>query len=130
MISIRKQLILAVVITAVVTACLSFVAMALFLRPVAIAPDEVALDRVADGEYIGFHQNKILFAVVRVTVESHRIAGVEVLAHKDSYMDYAQQIAGAVVAEQSLEVDTISGATFTCDTVKMAIENALLQGME
>ena len=62
-------------------------------------------------------------------VKGHRIAGVEVLDHKKSYMDEAERIAGRVVAEQTLAVDTVSGATLTSDTVKKAVENALLQGI-
>ena len=45
--------------------------------------------------------------------------------HKASYMEQAKQIAGAVCSEQSIEVDAISGATLTSDTVLKAIENAL-----
>ena len=40
-------------------------------------------------------------------------------------MDQAKRIAGAVCTEQSLEVDAVSGATLTSDTVLKAIENAL-----
>ena len=83
---------------------------------------------VADGEYIGVCQNKILFAVVKVEIKGHEITGIEVIAHKPSYMKQAEQIAGAVCAAQSLEVDAISGATLTSDTVLKAIENALEDG--
>lgn len=40
-------------------------------------------------------------------------------------MAQAKQIAEAVCDEQSLNVDAISGATLTSDTVLKAIENAL-----
>ena len=43
-------------------------------------------------------------------------------------MEQAEQIAGAVCSEQSLEVDAISGATLTSNTVLKAIENALVDG--
>ena len=70
-------------------------------------------------------QNKILFAVVRVKIQDHKITDVEVIEHKESYMEQARQIAERVCDEQSLNVDAISGATLTSDTVKKAIENAL-----
>lgn len=65
------------------------------------------------------------FAVVKVEVQNHEITGVEVVEHKDAYMEQAEQIAGAVCSEQSLEVDAVSGATLTSDTILKAIENAL-----
>jgi len=73
---------------------------------------------VEDGTYIGICQNKILFAVVKVEVSGHEIRGIEILEHKKSYLPQAEMIAGDVLAGQSLEVDAISGATLTSDTVK------------
>ena len=57
--------------------------------------------------------------------KNHEIADIEILEHKASYMGQAERIAGEVCAGQTLEVDAISGATFTSDTVLKAIENAL-----
>lgn len=108
-----------------VTAFLYFAVFALLLRPQALEIGTVDLNTVADGEYIGVCQNKILIAVVKVRVQNHEITDIEVLEHKASYMGQAERIAGEVCAEQTLEVDAISGATFTSDTVLKAIENAL-----
>lgn len=58
-------------------------------------------------------------------MQDHKIIAIEVLEHKPSYMEQAEQIAGKVLSGQSLEVDAISGATLTSDTVLKAIENAL-----
>ena len=71
-----------------------------------------------------------LFAVVRVEVSDHEIRGIEILEHQESYLPQAEMIAGDVLRSQSLEVDAISGATLTSDTVKKAIEDALLQGIQ
>lgn len=102
--------------------------MVFLLRPQALDIGTVNLSTIADGEYIGACQNKILFAVVKVEIHNHKIIGIEVVEHKASYMEQAEQIAGAVCSEQSLEVDAISGATLTSDTVLKAIENALVDG--
>ena len=108
-----------------VTAFLCFAVFALLLLPQALEIGTVDLNTVADGEYIGVCQNKILIAVVKVRVQNHEITDIEVLEHKASYMGQAERIAGEVCAGQTLEVDAISGATFTSDTVLKAIENAL-----
>lgn len=47
------------------------------------------------------------------------------MEHKAAYLEQAKQIAGAVCTKQSLEVDAITGATLTRDTVLKAIENPL-----
>lgn len=44
-------------------------------------------------------------------------------------MPQAEAIANDVLDAQSLEVDAISGATLTSDTVLKAIEDALRQGI-
>lgn len=113
------------VFTVAITLFLGFVTVAFVLRPQKLEIGTVNLDTVSDGEYVGVCQNKILFAVVRVKIQEHKITDVEVIEHKESYMEQARQIAERVCDEQSLNVDAISGATLTSDTVKKAIENAL-----
>lgn len=113
-------------ITIVATICVGFILVALLLRPRPLVIDNIDLNTAADGEYIGVCQNKILFAVVKVEIKDHEITGIEVVEHKASYMEQAKQIADAVCREQSLEVDAISGATFTSNTVLKAIENAVM----
>lgn len=112
-------------LTAVGSICVCFLFMALLLRPQPLHIGSVDLDAVADGFYIGVCKNKLLFAVVKVEVQDHKITGIEVVEHKDAYMEQAEQIARAVCSEQSLEVDAVSGATLTSDTILKAIENAL-----
>lgn len=108
-----------------ITAFLCFAAFAFLLRPQALEISTVDLNTMADGEYIGECQNKILIAVVKVRIQNHEIIDIEVLEHKASYMGQAERIAGEVCDKQTLEVDAISGATFTSRTVLKAIENAL-----
>lgn len=125
----KKKILLAVAITAVVTGVLVFSVFALALRPTPLVVTPVDLTLVQDGEYIGVCQNKILLAVVRVSVYNHQIAAIEVLHHKTAYMEQAASTANQVVALQTLHVDNIAGATLTSHTVKKAIEHALLQGI-
>jgi len=119
-----------IAIAVVITLLASFVVVALLLRPRTLEIGQVDLNTVEDGTYIGVCQNKILFAVVRVEVSGHEIRSIEILEHKESYLPQAEMIAHDVLGSQSLEVDAISGATLTSDTVKNAIEDALLQGIQ
>lgn len=119
---------LTAVITAVLTGLLSFMVMALFLRPTTLDVGAVDLNTVTDGEYIGICQNKILFAVVKVEVTNHQIIRIDILEHKKSYLEQARLFSDNVISAGSLEVDAVSGATFTSDTIRKAIENALTEG--
>ncbi|MCR1839004.1 FMN-binding protein [Murimonas intestini] len=121
----KKKKVLSFLATILTTALVCFAVFAILLRPQTLEIGMVDLNTVTDGEYIGVCQNKILIAVVRVCVENHEITGIEILEHKASYRGQAETIAGKVCAEQTLEVDAVSGATLTSDTVLKAIENAL-----
>lgn len=113
-------------LTAAVALCAGFAITALLLRPQRLEIGTIDLHAVQDGDYIGVCQNKILFAVVKVKVQDHKLADIEIVEHKASYMEQAERVAGAVCSAQSLEVDAITGATLTSDTVLKAIENALV----
>ena len=119
-----------IAIAVVIPLLASFVVVALLLRPRTLDMGRIDLNTVEDGTYIGVCQNKILFAVVKVEVSGHEIRRIEILEHKESYLPQAEMIAADVLGSQSLEVDAISGATLTSDTVKKAIEDALLQGIQ
>jgi len=119
-----------IAIAVVIPLLASFVVVTLLLRPRTLDMGRIDLNTVEDGTYIGVCQNKILFAVVKVEVSGHEIRGIEILEHKESYLPQAEMIAADVLGSQSLEVDAISGATLTSDTVKKAIEDALLQGIQ
>jgi len=124
----KRKTLLTYFLTAMITGISIFAAMALYLRPAALDFFNVDLNTVSDGEYIGICQNKILFAVVKVEIKDHRIANIDILEHKKSYMGQARLFADKVISAQSLEADAVSGATLTSDTVRKAIENALKQG--
>lgn len=113
------------ILTMLLTAIATLFIAALLLRPQRLTIDSIDLNEISDGEYIGICQNKLLFAVVSVTVEDHTIQNIEILEHKESYLTQAYQIADDVIAKQSIDVDSVSHATFSSDTVLKAIENAL-----
>lgn len=120
----RKIRAVTVAVAATLLFALAGTALVLRPRPLAIAP--ICLKDASDGTYVGVCQNKILLAVVSVQVRDCAIAAIDVLAHKESYMDKAREVAQEVVSSQSLQVDGVAGATLTRDTVLKAIENALV----
>ncbi|SHK05123.1 FMN-binding domain-containing protein [Geosporobacter subterraneus DSM 17957] len=88
----------------------------------------IDLSKVADGEYTGeYYVNESVGAAVNVSVENHRITGIEFIEHKYGKGKKAEGITNNVIRAQSLQVDTISGATGSSTIILKAIENALLK---
>jgi len=99
--------------------------------PKPLAPDDAAYDlsQLADGTYCGSCDNGIVKAQVEVDVASGVIADVRITEHQNGRGSPAEAVARKVVESQSVEVDAISGATISSNTILKAVENALSGGM-
>jgi len=91
--------------------------------------EHIAVSDVRDGRYQGSQSNFPVTAKVRVSVEGGRITGIELLRHFHGPDHGADAILGRVLAEQSLQVDAVTGATYSSRVVLKAIEAALKQGL-
>jgi uncharacterized protein with FMN-binding domain len=89
---------------------------------------DVDLSDVRDGIYVGSCDARIISATVKVTVRDGEITGIELLEHKYDRGGPAVAIIDDILAEQSLEVDVVSGATNSSKTILKAVENALASG--
>lgn len=90
----------------------------------------VDLNKVKDGSYIGDCNAYIIDSKVKVEVKNHKITDISFVEHKYDRGKPAEAILPKVIAKQSLEVDTISGATNSSKVILKSIEKALLQGQE
>lgn len=90
-----------------------------------ITISNVDLSKIADGVYKGSYKVIPVEAEVKVTVEDHRITGIELVKHLNGQGAAAEVIPDRVVGAQSLEVDIVSGATYSSKVILKAIENAL-----
>lgn len=86
---------------------------------------DVDLSDVGDGTYFGSHSALMISAEVKVTVENHKIAAVEIVKHNNGKGAAAEAITEDVVNSGSIEVDTIAGATYSSKVILKAIQNAL-----
>lgn len=84
-----------------------------------------------ENEYLGTCADGMGGEVqVKVTMEGDRIAAVEVVSQSETVgiSDPAlQQIPAAIVAKQSTDVDTVTGATVTSKAIIAAVQDALSQ---
>jgi uncharacterized protein with FMN-binding domain len=86
----------------------------------------IDLANIEDGIYQGecFIQD-FIGAKVKVTIENGKIENITLLDHKYGLGKKAEEIINTVKEKQTLEVDTISGATHSSTVIIKAIENAL-----
>lgn len=82
---------------------------------------------LADGVYQGSAQGYKSTITVEVTVEQGAVTAIQVLEQNDTpnYYTYAAAIPDTVVETQSLEVDAVTGATYSSAGLLNAIEDAL-----
>ncbi len=60
-----------------------------------------------------------------MTVKNHQITEIELVKHKSGRGAPAEIIPSKVVEAQTLQVDAVSGATYSSKVILKAIENAL-----
>lgn len=94
----------------------------------ALPYESVDMNRVSDGVYQGESDAGLVYAKVEVRVQNHRIGGVKILEHRNGRGGAAEAIADAMVAGNRYDVDTVSGATLSSQTIKSAVSLALKQG--
>lgn len=85
----------------------------------------VDISKVPDGIYSGSYKVFPITAEVKVTIKNHKITEIELVKHSSGQGAPAEIIPGKVVEAQSLEIDTITGATYSSKVILKAIENAL-----
>lgn len=125
----KKQTMLA----GVVLVSIAAVAIAVYLIRVwcyqsevaSITVSDVDLSVIPDGTYTGECNVDFIYAKVEVTVEGGAIKAVDILEHKNERGAPAEAIADAIVKEQRLDVDAVTGATNSSRVIKKAVENAL-----
>ena len=86
---------------------------------------DVDLTKLEDGVYTGSFNAFPVAAEVRVTINDYKITEIELVKHSHGQGASAEVIPGKVVEAQSLEVDAVSGATYSSKVILKAIENAL-----
>lgn len=89
--------------------------------------DEVDLNTIENGEYIGECDAGYIYAKVKVTVYNHAITNVELLEHDHERGDKAESIVQTIVDEQRVDVDAVSGATNSSKVIEKACANALMK---
>ena len=96
------------------------------LEDLVIFPIDVS--SLVDGRYLGEFGQRPVSASVRVIIEDRAITDITVLQHDHGPGYGGKEIVEKIIAAQSLEVDTISGATISSMVILKAVEMALGAG--
>lgn len=87
---------------------------------------EVDPASIPDGSYIGECDTDFVYAKVQVTIKDGKIVSMDLLEHRQGRGKAAESIIDRIIAKQSIDVDTVSGATNSSKVIKKAVENALI----
>ncbi len=90
--------------------------------------------KLNDGTYIGEYEGgmkKLRANEVQVTVSSGKVTDIKILKHKENQSpEFTGKLYDRVIKAQSLQVDTISGATITSKAYLKSVENALFKAQK
>lgn len=91
--------------------------------------ENVDLSKIEDGEYYGtFTKHRWKYST-KVTILQNKITNIEFLQNTEEIGDFSKTIATRIIEKQSLNVDTVSGATVSSKAVLKSIEVALKGGV-
>lgn len=85
----------------------------------------VNLNEVNDGSYTGKSATFPIEVEVLVEVENHEITQIELVKHFNGQGNDAEKILDRVIEQNSLNVDVITGATYSSHVILNAIADAL-----
>lgn len=86
---------------------------------------KVDFSTIEDGTYTGSYKVFPVSVKVQVTVEDHHITSIDLIEHKNGQGAPAESIPEQVIKAQSLDVDAVTGATYSSKVILLAIEDAL-----
>ncbi len=89
----------------------------------------VEVGHVADGVYEGHSETDLVKVDVRVTVSDGEITDIEILRHECGKGRPAENMIPSMITQNDVEVDAVSGATFSSAVIKDAVRNALRKGI-
>jgi len=87
----------------------------------------INFEEIEDGSYEGEYSSFPVNAKVNVTVINHEITQIDILEHGHGRGAEGEKITDSIIKQQSLEVDAVSGATYSSMVILLAVEDALIK---
>jgi len=89
--------------------------------------ESIQINEVDDGIYHGEYGVFPVSVELNVEVKDHQIIEIDIIKHDNGQGKPAESIINSVIEQNSIDVDVISGASYSSRTILQAISNALNQ---
>ena len=89
----------------------------------------VDLSLVPDGVFDGQYSTLPVSAIVQISVQDNKIIAIKIVKHSNGQGQPAEVIINKVIEKQTLDVDVISGATYSSKVILKSIEDALIKAI-
>jgi len=122
----KTAAILLLVLVLAAGAVMAYMAKELASLEQAVIP-EADFSAVQDGTFEGSYKAGPVQVVLDVTVKDHQITKIDLIKHVNGQGRPAEAILDQVIAAQSLQVDAVTGATYSSKAILLAIQDALTQ---
>ncbi len=121
-----KVIVILIAVILIVAACAYAFATAGMKTVLGEAISPADLSALSDGSYQGTYKNARWSNTVEVTIVANKIVDVKILDDVAiAQEDVTKELIQKVIQKQNIDVDTISGATATCNAYLKAMEDAL-----
>lgn len=90
-----------------------------------ITIEHVDLTKIPDGLYSGRSDSVVVKAVVEIEVMDHILTKIEILEHQTGRGREGEKVIYKILEEQRVDVDGISGATYSSLVIQDAVQKAL-----
>lgn len=125
----KKIIIINLLIVFIIIAVISLVSRSVsrefdaYLQEVTIEnPD---LSEVPDGIYAGEVNTPIIQVSLNVHVKDHAITQIDLLRHRNGKGEEGEKVIDRILDKQRIDVDTVSGATYSSIVIQDAVQRAL-----
>lgn len=92
--------------------------------------EKIDISQVKDGTYTGYYDMLLVNAMVKATVKDGKLTNLALLEHRFNRNYDGSAVIQQILQKQSLEVDGVSGATYSYKSIIKATERALKTGLE
>lgn len=84
------------------------------------------IQEIADGTYVGECELGLVDVVAQVEVKNGRLQNIQLLKHQNGLGKDAEAIIDVMLKDNTLDVDTVGGATISSKAIRKACEAAVL----
>ena len=89
--------------------------------------ESINLNTIDDGIYQGKYEVFPVSVELNIEVKNHQITDIKIIEHENGQGKPAETIINSVIEQNSVDVDVVSGASYSSKTILHAISNALNQ---